>query len=174
MPPRTRLSQRSGSCGRRRWSRIERHISVTTTRYGRLPGVTGLSRCLVASVLDAEPRRTLSSITSTHRPRSSPYLRACRERGMPWSRKPPSASCSASPAMWPRAPRTGPSFSTAPSTSTSTGTAGVICAKRRTLAGAPLYEPLRGHRRVHLRRTRQPTMVVLVVVTRIDRADHRS
>jgi hypothetical protein len=171
MPP---LPQRSGSCGRRRWSRIERHISAATTRYGRPPGVTGLSRCLVEIVFDVEPQRTLSSITSTPRPRTSPYLRACRERGMTWSKKPPSASCSASLAMWPRAPRTGPSFSMAPSTSTSTGTAGVIRTRQRTRPIAPPCEPVRGHRRIHRRRTRQPTMVVLVVVTRTDRADHRS
>jgi len=164
------LPQRPGYRGRRRWSRIERRISATTTGYGRLPGVVGSSRCLAASAYAAEPRRILSSTTSTRRPRSSPYLRACREHGVPWLRKPPSASCSASPVMWPRAPRTAPTFSTAPFTCTSTGTAGVIRAKRRTLAGAPLYEPVSGHRQVHLRRARQPTMVVLVAVTRTERS----
>jgi hypothetical protein len=128
-PPQTRSSRRSVFLGRRRWSKIERHISATTTRHGRLPGATDLSRCLVASACAAEPRRILSSITSIPRPRNSPY-RVCRERGTLWSRRRQSASCSVSPVMWPRAPKTGPSLPTAPITSTSTGIAGAIRAKQ--------------------------------------------
>jgi hypothetical protein len=79
--------QCSGSRGKRRRSKIERHISAATTRPGSRLDVLVSSRCLAAAACAAEPLRILSSITSIRRPSASRSALPCRRHGRTSLRK---------------------------------------------------------------------------------------